>query len=436
MTRIFRNLAAFFFGWLLVAVPMLAFAETIPATQGYTYTAPLWKYSVDGWTGATCEAVAAYKTSISSYTVTCGPVTGAPPYQESYLCRTSNGNCTNYGYAFQSCPAGYSQVAGEGCKSQTQSLTCPATGGWTLNGSTCTRPDCAAGQTRGENGQCYGQCPASGTSGTATGTWVEGTGALPSSLCVGGCGYGASACVGFGGIEYACQVGKSNGLACSTSTTGSNGVPTENSPSQSAVNNQNAINCIQAGQGYGTVNGVTVCSGPASSSTSSSTTTTTSTDPSNNTTNTTTSTSTSCSGGDCTTTTTTTGPGGPSSVVTTQPQGEFCKTNKDDPVCKGQTPTEQEDYCSKNPEAVACLKTGTPSDGDPLQTKTLGVSVITPIDVATNMGCPPPIQLPHNWGQIDYAPVCNLADLIRPFVLIFAWLGAGLIVVGGIKSDG
>lgn len=354
MDNLYRSVirvSAIALGLILAVWSAYVSAETIPATQQTSATVHAacttntfdsscrtsstpsgacnaWKSQFPAWSGYTFQNVAS----------------GQCWWNNATLGMTNYSLGGKYMYPAYQCGSAAPTGSPSSC-----GYTCPSGQGWTLDGQTCTRPDCPAGQTRGDDGICRTSCAAAGQSTSASGTWVEGTGGLPSSLCVGGCGYGAPACVGFGGAEYACQVGKSTGLACSTSATGSNGTPTENAPSQTDINNATKTDCVKSGQGYGEVNGVAVCTGPVSSAATSDTTTTTTTNPDSSST-TTTSKSTSCTGGNCTTTTTTITDNGPAtSTTTTTSQGDFCAENPKHIACKAQG-----GFCEENPDLSIC----------------------------------------------------------------------------------
>lgn len=237
-----------------------------------------------------------------------------------------------------------------------KAYTCPSSGGWTLSGTSCSRPDCATGEIRLADGSCKVNCPASGAAiASSLGGTYSGAGAsIPSSLCINGCSYSTAGLSVGTGTLWATAPGASLGTTC-----------TGNTGTQMSTSDP-SYKCVSQGKGYGTVNGVIVCteaSTVTSSGTKTSTSTSTTTDTSNTTTTSTASQSdsstTTCSGETCTTTTTTTktNADGTKSVVTTtsnQDKAGFCQTNPTAPACSGAT--EQSKYCADNPTALSCQK--------------------------------------------------------------------------------
>lgn len=445
MTRNFRNFLWFVAGFALVSIPMLSRAETIPATNNMSQLG--WAAGVSlaaaaaanntrtgPTSAAACQALADVMSPCSS---------GGTLYQGSDgLCQYQGGMCSGvntFGYSTQRylC-GGVSTGAGS---STSCGYTCPANQGWTLSGSNCTRPDCGEGQTRNASGQCMSVCPSAGASVGSSSSWYSGGGS-GLGMCISGCSVNASTCAsGFSGsgstTGRACQGPfVATGESCSTSTAGTNGTATTNADPAAVQNNQTAINCLQSGQGYGQVNGVTVCSGPANNTTSTSKQTTTTTNPTTNTTSTNNkTTTTSCTGDSCTSTTTQTDPANPAGpgITTTQQESknDFCKANPKDAACKS-LPSEQEDYCAENPDVVGCKKLGDAPTGPEIQSQNKGVSNITPT-TGGNGSCPANVALPRG-AEFSYAPMCDLARGVRPVVLAIAWLIAGGMIFAWFKS--
>lgn len=407
----------FVVGLLLGGVSVLSYAETQPATYG-AITSPIQfatQYDASGVCHASAGAACAARNM---------DVVGGGDYP---ACGKNNSPSFDTGPC---CPAGAWKVTigGKYSCSSGSGYSCPKDGGWTLSGQTCSRPDCAPGETRDpSSGTCKPPpCPASGSViGTASSKYGGSGSSNGGLICISQCQVQASACAG-NGSSYGC-VGPfvATGQNCTSQS-----APSPISP------NDPRTTCIESGQAYGTVNGVVVCT-PATSTNSTSTTTqttTSSSSPSNPSTSQTNS-HTQCEDGNCTTTTTQTDPstGVGTTTTTTQGKGDFCAQNPKSPNCSGTS--DQADYCAENPSSLGCLKSGTPTEGGKLEEKTIGVSSITPVTLASNNSCPAPLTLPRGWGSIDLKPACDLADLIRPLVLICAWLSAGLIVLGAFKSE-
>lgn len=421
MIRQLKLVLWFVFGLFLGGAATYASAETIPATAGPT----------NGWNLQGSPTLACQATKAAACDARCAAAGfgGKGAYDQEAVA-----NC-------------YCQIGGEwpyGFNTCTLSPTysCPSGQGWTLSGSSCTRPDCAAGEVRQADGTCRKQCPASGanTSGV-TGTPQGGTGTMPATLCIGGCSYDYGGVAVQVGNEWAAVAGRATGASCSTSAIGSNGTPTTSDP-PAIPKPQSAADCIGKGQGFGTINGTVVCTGPADSTTKKDTKTESVTRPDGSTGSSSTTSTTVCNvAGSCTTTTTTnvsggglsgSSPNGTTTGTKTQDIVSFCQENPTAPQCKT---NEQEDYCKSKPDAVGCKDLGTPSDGsDQIGAKQVGVSSITPVVLATNMSCPPDVVLPKGYGTITMGPACDFAGWVRPLVLAFAWLSAGLIVIGGVRT--
>ena len=129
------------------------------------------------------------------------------------------------------------------------------------------------------------------------------------------------------------------------------------------------------------------------------------------------------------TTTTTTSPDGTvHTQTTTQTQASFCTENPNAPLCKA-----ADDECVTNPERVGCAKLGGVSDEGPLTSVDSGLTTLTPVVLTTNASCPANISLPKG-VVVSWAPICDVAGWLKPLILAFAWLSAGLIVVGGVRT--
>ena len=138
--------------------------------------------------------------------------------------------------------------------------------------------------------------------------------------------------------------------------------------------------------------------------------------------------STTCTGDRCTTkkVTTDNATGEKTTGTTDQTKDEYCKSNPKSSLCTGTS--DQSAYCKENPNAVSCLSAGEVSEEGALTEQAAGVSSITLVSIASNETCPSPITLPV--GQISWQPICDAASWLKPLILAFAWLAAGLIVLG------
>lgn len=116
---------------------------------------------------------------------------------------------------------------------------------------------------------------------------------------------------------------------------------------------------------------------------------------------------------------------------TTEDTGDFCQKNPTHPTCKGDKDT---DECVDNPERVGCaeLREAPPEDG--LGGQTIGTSSISVIGVSGSAGCPSGGTMPKGLGSYDFTPMCDFASAMQPIVLAFAFLSAGLIVIGAFRE--
>lgn len=342
MSRNFRNFLFFLLGCIIVAVPLLSMAETIPATN--LFWARVYK-SVGG-------------------NVVYGPTIRTPNSNEGYKLA-----CEGAGSYIQNntCMDGWSQWHNGWEKN------CPTGQGWTYNSTaqTCMRPDCAPGQTRDENGICQStECPQNevrNESGICVCVWshyrnesgqcerqcvypkgfrpahisyASGTGgSSPDSMCVDSCVFPTTTCVRFPETgAYSCGLGPSTGDVCDPNAPAGDDDP---KPAEPLPKDSPEADCINQGKAYGQVNGKTVCVQPDQVKTKN-TTEQTVTRPDGTTGKETTTTTTVCSGaGSCTTTTITSVSGGgssgekPDGETTTTTTGDgACKANPDSPACK------------------------------------------------------------------------------------------------------
>lgn len=115
--------------------------------------------------------------------------------------------------------------------------------------------------------------------------------------------------------------------------------------------------------------------------------------------------------------------------VTEESDGDYCTKNPNASQCK-----DAGDSCKENPDRVGCMDQGEAPDEGAVETKTIGVSSITAVSLASNNGCPSGPTLPKGLGVYNWEPMCDFAGALKPIVLAFAWLAAGLIVLGAIRD--
>lgn len=363
-----------------------------------------------------------------------------------------DGNCGYFGP--------HANPSGQMCGSTRQSYgasctgtqySCPANEGWTLSGSVCSRESCTSLQRRYQ-GVCMDACPYAGTVGPSSGTTYNGSGTAGGNLCINGCSYKRRWTVQVGSSDWGAEAGTATGSACSTSTLGTDSDGNELGPGaidegEAAQASDAAAKCIGKGQGWGTVQGVIVCTGSGPDVTTEKVVTEKTTeqpkdengDPTGPEETTETEKKTTCRGNMCTTeevkkTDDGTGqPGGKTELGSSRVEdvSAFCEKNPADPRCKT---NDQGQYCEEHPETAGCTELGTPEDGpDDVQVKPVGSSAITAVALATNMVCPSAIPL-YGSAEFSWEPVCDVADMLRPLVLAIAWVSAGLLVVGSIKG--
>lgn len=390
LQRIARLLAWFCFGVLLAWVWMVpAYAETCsggvctePATAsgGSSPATVVWR------TGATVRASQAAardavcagagpgtwmsdripargSPSAAGFWATCKYPPTPPGYPIEAGSYTATYSCTSGTLAYETT----NTAGGSVCTGGPVTYSCPATGGWTLSGTNCTRPDCTAG-TPGETSHYSGQFSGCGaeTVGKCSKPSVGVPVPTPATGCDGTCRVtattqiGCSSEIGLPGAPISCHYsGTKTGEYCS----GGNGPAPTYDP------------CFGSGKVAGTISGVPVCTGEAPKSTESTKTTTTPTS------TTTTTTNTYCDGeGACSTTTTSTytsggsGPNGTGPGSTTVPgtgpgtagegkpaetekqeKSSFCEENPDSPICKSTS------------FSGACTASAPACDGDAVQ---------------------------------------------------------------------
>lgn len=283
---------------------------------------------------------------------------------------------------------------------------------------------------------------------------------FPSNVCVGGCTYPVTGAATSPKPydKWNIPIGAGTGASCTASASGGGaGAPSDGTITADPANDPNP--CVQKGQCGGTVNGVEACHAcPPDVKTATKSPVNSEKKTSNADTGGSTSTkneavkTTVCENGACTTVITnnynTTNQGGGSggsasgsgsgnqinpnapangsqTETKTESQASFCKENPDSAVCKGFN-----DECKDNPGRVGCANLGTPSDADggALQTKSIGAEASI-VPLLSNASCPAPIPLPYGMS-FDFTFMCSFAAGVRPFVLILAWLTAGMIVIG------
>lgn len=382
----------------------------------------------------------------------------ASPWQSSQTAACQY-HCTNY-TSYTSCSAGTSLTSCSGLTwngtpfsnldvlSYQSVLVCPSSGGWTLSGSNCVRPDCVAPEVRGTDGVCASPC---GTSGATVqngvcvcpgfsqdfspsdktcnciaarlegrGTPISGNGVEPATSCFGGCVVnhgGLSVSVGTGATAlWSSQVASFTSTKC-TGTDVQAKTPTEDTrtPEQK---------CLASGGGFITTSTGTVCTDSGDSPlpvTKKTIDNTVNKDGTGAVTGTE-STETVCIGDQCTTTKTTKDANGNVTGTTiTTGSGSGADSNGS---YDGDEPSE----CEKFPTRIGCAEFGTPAEDGPLTTNAVGLSSLTP-SLSAAGSCPADISLPRGM-KFSWEYVCMYASGIRPVIIALAWLSAGFLLFG------
>ncbi len=100
------------------------------------------------------------------------------------------------------------------------------------------------------------------------------------------------------------------------------------------------------------------------------------------------------------------------------------------------TRLKQSDICVDHPEILACAditKTGDVPETTLLK-KDISVS-LTPVTMPSSLVCPPPLVFTNSFGIVEtwdlWSKPCSFAPMMKPIMLAFAWLAAGMIVFVG-----
>lgn len=350
------------FGGLLFALFLSgqALAETIPATAesggGWTSTGGVVCFSgIKSWSDAIAACVATLpagstfqSTDPASDPGYTGMSHGVTFFYKNSLNQNSSTTRTLTSAQLYSCPAGQN---------------------WTLSGTTCTRPDCVAPDTRQSDGTCSAPCPGrqvrrdgqcacdpNQLPGRPVGgewPWVSLTGAsAPSKVCDDYCERNTGFGLGGGG-KWQVEVTSWTGGTCN-GTTGSTQEPTPNKPPPCGASEgvltstSGSVRCVPEGT-------------PGASTPTTGKTTSTVTHPDGSTTTTTTTTTRDPVTGTTTTSTTTTnnpGPGGgtqsgtPGTTTTTTDSGSG--TGGTGSGGNGNGDGDGDDFCFKHPDSIVC----------------------------------------------------------------------------------
>lgn len=359
-----------------------ALSETIPASTSYVVSLSGYCSGAPAGTGA--DPVSACSSAAAIYTSLCGSgntfavvsaSSGQCVLMESYAGGGTFGPFNGWG--------GYSSAG----------YTCPAGQNWTLSSSSCTRPDCSNGQTRDSSGLCVRDCNA--LKGTNYTGYIPSS-SSPASVCQDGCAASVVSATNqatAGGSQVIAGTFSYGGGSC-TGNDITGGAPTSQCP---------------VGKCQGMINGVAQCFtcselGKSATSYSSTSDTTLRT--------------TTVNSDDSTTTTVT----------------DTASNTTSTPVTKDKT--ESARFCDENPTSIQCQELGDAPLPEIVPTSEKMLGDITPISLGGAGSCPAPAVYTvagHSF-EFSYQKYCDFMIAIKPFILVAAWLAAGLIFVGGVRQ--
>jgi hypothetical protein len=347
--RVVRRLLWLTVGLLIAAVWLIPSAQAVETCSGGTCTQP-------------ADATAAYWYKCDWVTSGCNVNYHFPTLESAIAdCNAKNSGswCEPSTWSGNTMPLKHN--GGSGLYSVVRISTgttysCPSGQGWTLDGSTCSRPACTATQSRDPaNGVCKESCNGASIDQYA-GRKISGGMAYTKGMqfCVNGCRYYADVIGSKAGVVSGAILGSGTGQACDASHIGS-GTATTGEPAATEADTD-AAKCIKAGQEYGTVSGKTVCTGPMSTKEVNKKVTDNKTNPDTTTPSTTREETTVCKDGKCIVEVKVTNSGGGTESGTspsdgncvagqngvttcskTQDQQSFCADHPTDPQCKDQT---------------------------------------------------------------------------------------------------
>lgn len=256
--RTLRNIGFFFLGLAFVAIPMFAFAESMPLTNDVRPGVSEYKKDYGTIWAASAPAACGLETVPNQ---TCGFHSWITP-DVVFKCACTGGaggSSWPQGGRRVTCDAGY-VLSGTTC---TKTNFCDGTKGWHQVGDHCERPDCAPGEERGSNGLCTPpSCPVTESEGYYTGP-VGGD--ITGQYCTAGCSVTISLPIPYSGHPtYASSTTRwvwakrsTDGTAC---TTGS--VPAAASPVPPPGTDPATVPPCPLGDGVVTAGGKVVCVPP------------------------------------------------------------------------------------------------------------------------------------------------------------------------------
>lgn len=238
------NLSRWCLGCLLALVFVTARAETIPATSNVAQTYVAWDFrsyiAASSAIQAACSAALAYKNSQgANYDLGSCVVTNSATSGLSVGTQVANARFLYHGLT--EAQGGFAEQRSINVASV--GYACPSGQDWTLSGSTCTRPDCAAGYDRNSAGQCVKDCTAKAGQPTTNGNYLF-SGA-PSTWAVSECKvYCPQRTISaYGGMGYGCKY-----TGVSADPNAASGAPEPPDPEK--LPPEKPDDCLNKGQGY------------------------------------------------------------------------------------------------------------------------------------------------------------------------------------------
>lgn len=119
----------------------------------------------------------------------------------------------------------------------------------------------------------------------------------------------------------------------------------------------------------------------------------------------------------------------------------FCLAHPNDPTCLADAAGPQSGSgtggdCKDKPDTLGCAKmSGTPDAGD-MPSSERDIALISPVSIGGTGQCPAPLSAFFLGQRVEFSfdPLCEYANSLRPLVLTLAWLAAGVIFIGGVRS--
>ncbi|BCB27293.1 hypothetical protein SKTS_21790 [Sulfurimicrobium lacus] len=98
--------------------------------------------------------------------------------------------------------------------------------------------------------------------------------------------------------------------------------------------------------------------------------------------------------------------------------------------------TESAKFCEDNPTSIQCQELGEAPLPEIVPTSEKMLGEITPISLGGAGSCPASAvyTVAGRSFEFSYQKYCDFMIAIKPFILVAAWLAAGLIFVGGVRQ--